>query len=206
MNTEEKKEKVMVVGREAVDSLHLGQGFNEVPRHALDVLIHRDAVTFRPRETVETDESVMQLIPYVLVLNDYKILTYNRLKKSGEQRLRGKCSIGFGGHINDTDSNFETGMIREIHQELYFPIEKPVFKYRGILLNDANPVGRVHLGIVYTATVHGRNYHPRTHETDKIGIIGMHTRTKLEVAIRENRNLFEEWSAMCIDSLEAIIN
>ena len=64
----------------------------------------RLATRLEDRATCETDPSLLQLLPYVLIhrsdTNEY--FTYCRGKGGNEARLHGNLSIGIGGHV-DTD-------------------------------------------------------------------------------------------------------
>ncbi len=59
-----------------------------------------------------TDGSLVQVIPYVVVRRGSKVIAYNRGYKSGEGRLLGKASIGFGGHVDS--------MFMEIDDDVLF--------------------------------------------------------------------------------------
>lgn len=60
----------------------------------------------------------IQLIPYVYLKYNGKILTYSRGSKSGDERLVGNRSVGFGGHIDlsDTVSNVDGQQLKTIDQ------------------------------------------------------------------------------------------
>jgi predicted NUDIX family phosphoesterase len=58
--------------------------------------------TFAPRAEVETDETRLQIIPYLVVTSDFNVFGYCRAK-GGERRLEGQWSVGIGGHINEVD-------------------------------------------------------------------------------------------------------
>src|SRR5437868_7597172 len=78
------------------------------------------------RSAAETDPSFKQIIPYVLLVHEGKVLHYVRGKKAGEQRLVAKGSIGIGGHMNDHDEGlfaldrdaYNAGVQREVGEEL----------------------------------------------------------------------------------------
>ncbi len=128
---------------------------------------NRNLLYFAPREHIEGDENFRQLLPYVLVYSPDQeaVLGYNRPGKGeGESRLQGAFSIGFGGHveIKDWDVDSPVGMIlslcadRELAEELGEDSCHlvPAFP-SAILIDNTNPVGRVHLGLVYQAKVKG---------------------------------------------------
>jgi predicted NUDIX family phosphoesterase len=127
-----------------------------------------------PRERLEKDESWLQLIPYIVVTargtdGSKYALSYRRAKGSGEKRLLGKRSIGFGGHIelaldgqmpennhgrrqheSDAEWAYRLGLLREFREELRLEgdriMDVPVKFY---IMDQTNAVGRVHLGFVH---------------------------------------------------------
>src|SRR4029450_2420657 len=98
-----KDEMILVVRRDLFDRLGAFQGVNfEVERY-LPALLDRANNFFTPRPPAETDPSMKQIIPYVLLVHGDRVLHYVRGKKAGEERLVAKGSIGIGGHMNDHD-------------------------------------------------------------------------------------------------------
>jgi len=121
---------------------------------------------FEDRATVEIDETKKQIIPYVVIRKGDKVLAYQRSKKSGEGRLHNKWSVGIGGHINPIDetTNAKLNMIisntiqRELLEELEWGETAFVHTVNGInalglLYDDEDPVGRVHIGYVFTIDI-----------------------------------------------------
>lgn len=122
------------------------------------------------RERLESDESYRQIIPYVAVRRpDGAILVYRRTSKSGESRLIDKVSIGFGGHVDLIDGvmadsfatlslAIESGAERELAEELNVDsdrLEKESGKmaFKGFIVDQSSPVGRVHLGFAFIQDV-----------------------------------------------------
>lgn len=111
--------------------------------------------SFMPRSQAETDESFLQIIPYLTLLCNDSVLTYRRAPSGGEDRLHGKLSVGVGGHINDEDDPdepfyaFLAGAKRELFEETGLDLPHDVFKgsAAGLLYDDSDAVGRVHLGV-----------------------------------------------------------
>src|SRR5262249_61856216 len=106
-----KEEMVLVVRRSLLESLGMFQGLQfDVDRY-LPAMLARQNNFFTPRSSAETDPSLKQIIPYSILRSAGKILRYKRGKKSGEQRLVAKGSIGIGGHMDDKDGGaFALGM------------------------------------------------------------------------------------------------
>jgi predicted NUDIX family phosphoesterase len=146
-------EKVLAVPRLAIESL-LQQGFFEDNGADLMGRLGELAV-FLDRRAAEEDPSHKQIIPYILIVHQERVLLYKRTKKQGESRLHEKFSLGFGGHINDIDGNKDTdtnlilaAMIRELNEELFLP-SICLLRVAGFINDDTNPVGRVHLGVAF---------------------------------------------------------
>jgi len=115
---------------------------------------------FKNREDVENDETLRQLIPYVVFQKETgEILVVKRTKNQSEKRLHDKISVGIGGHINPVDEEedsaemtFFNGLNREINEELIInKLNK--LEYIGIIYDSSNPVSRVHMGILFLAKV-----------------------------------------------------
>lgn len=135
---------------------------------AVDSILGRAEFEFRRRGDCETDPTFKQLIPYIMIRHPGtdmyypQVLTYSR--GGAEQRLHGTLSIGYGGHINPVDVldvGFVTGMtlqlaaMRELSEELRLPrFGNP--HVLGLVNNEADAVGRVHLGVVMSVTVFDR--------------------------------------------------
>lgn len=100
-----------------------------------------------PRSVCETDEELLQVIPYIVVKCDDHLMCYSR--EGGEPRLDAKASIGFGGHINAGDDSYDEGAAREGREELKGFNASVLSPALGFIYDDSNPVGRVHLGVFH---------------------------------------------------------
>lgn len=110
------------------------------------------------RDICETDPSTLQLIPYVILENPAaKTFTYTRGSATGEQRLAAKMSIGLGGHMDVAPADEDSGTLftlirseaaREVKEEVGISVDSSKFKFIGLLYEETQEVGRVHLGIV----------------------------------------------------------
>ena len=79
-------EMILVVRRALFDELGAFQGLNfEIDRY-LPALLARENNFFTARPAAETDPSLKQIIPYVLLVHEGRVLHYVRGKKAGEQR------------------------------------------------------------------------------------------------------------------------
>lgn len=113
--------------------------------------------SFMPRSMAEVSLNYVQIIPYVTIFHQGKILTYERGTDQGEKRLHGKRSVGIGGHINPvdiTDYQFNklvyNCMMREIDEEIIISDGINLkSKFNGFIYDDSTDVGRVHFGLSY---------------------------------------------------------
>ena len=120
------------------------------------------------RSLAEQDARLKQLIPYVLVRDGDAVFLMHRTDAGGDPRLHGRASIGVGGHLNPVDRGADAlmaGLRREWEEELEADWE-PDFRLVGLLNDDSNAVGSVHLGVVFEVDAAGRPLQVR--ERDKL--------------------------------------
>ena len=196
---------VLVIRRSLLESLGLFQGLQFQVDRYLAAMLARENNFFAPRSSAEADPSLKQIIPYAILAGSGKVLRYKRGKKSGEQRLVAKGSIGIGGHMNDRDEGlfaldmeaYLAGVQREIDEELI--IERPLRNRIVALINDdSNEVGRVHLGVVHVLELP----HPVAEKRES-AILGIEFLSPAQ--LRAERNTLETWSQICLDDLEKLL-
>ncbi len=159
-------ERVLVLPRGSVPG---GCDFIGV-RRADDLGALRQAVRlhgqYLERPLAEEDRAFKQLIPYVVLRDGASVFLMERTDAGGDERLHGKASIGVGGHLNPVDEGDDpllAGLRREWAEELVAGWA-PEFRLVGLLNDDSNPVGAVHLGVVFTVRSNGRPVEVREHE------------------------------------------
>ena len=151
---------------------------------------------FRPRPEMETDPAYKEIIPYVLVTRGAEAFVMQRLKKGGEQRLHGLLSLGVGGHINPVDeaegSALTAGLRREVDEEV--ALERAVsLTPLGVINNDRDEVGRVHLGFLFRLEAEGA---VTVRETEKLSGSFMPI-----AALPALRDKMEGWSQIALEVL-----
>lgn len=161
-------ERVLVLPRAQVPGGCDFRGIREADADALSAL--RQAVAahgrYLDRPHAEDDPSHKQLIPYVAVRDGSQVFLMERTDAGGDARLHGKASIGVGGHLNPVDEGEDAlmaGLRREWAEELEADWQ-PEFRLVGLLNDDSNPVGAVHLGVVFTVEADGRAVAVREHD------------------------------------------
>lgn len=148
------------------------------------------------RDVAEADPAFKQLIPYVIVRDGEAVFLMQRTLAGGDARLHGRASIGVGGHLNPVDDGSDAlmaGLRREWAEELATDWE-PRFELIGLLNDDSDPVGSVHLGVVFTVDAEGRSV--RVREREKL--IGDFAATDEVIASWDR---LETWSRLVASSL-----
>ena len=98
------EEIVLCFERKLLDELGLFQGISLDVEKYLPVVTSSSEILYLNRSEAEQDKRYKQLIPYVLVVCNDKILRYRRGRAGQETRLHGLFSVGIGGHISEEDS------------------------------------------------------------------------------------------------------
>jgi len=149
-------ENILVVRRSLFDELGEFQGFLSDAELYLNAFFQPGNAFFLPRPDAEQDPTHKQLIPYCVFTHAGKVLRYTRGGSSGEKRLAAKMSIGIGGHVNDIDTGGgefnEAGYLAAVHREISEELciqGSYTARIIGLINDDSNEVGRVHLGVVH---------------------------------------------------------
>lgn len=146
------------------------QGFLAMPVETLEsrfLGVARERGFFVERREAEVTPAWKQVIPYSLVRFEGRFLLLERLPTQGESRLHGKLSIGVGGHLNPQDAGpdlVRAGAVRELTEELELGPDLEMTPL-GLLNDDSDPVGAVHVGIVFGVQTVSE---PRIRESDKM--------------------------------------
>ena len=190
-------ERVLVLPRPAIPGGIDFHGVRTVDGDGLRELlaaVARDGV-YLDRSVAEMDPTHKQLIPYVVVRDGDRVYLMQRTDAGGDARLHGKASIGVGGHLNPVDGEdpLMSGLRREWDEELVADWE-PEFTLVGMLNDDSNRVGAVHLGVVFTVAADGRPVSVR--ERDKL------TGEFVEPdVVRAAWDRLETWSRLVADAI-----
>ena len=168
---------------------------------------------FVERDYAERTPTLQQVIPYSIVVCNGQVLLLKRLDRGGEARLHGKLSIGVGGHINPVDLADERGEIpktrtselltagsqRELEEELWIKGSVSVRRY-GVINDDSNAVGAVHVGVLQIVSVEGS---ATVRELDQLEGVWK-TPDELQQLAEGSANI-ETWSRIALASLPEIL-
>ncbi len=194
------EEHILVIQRQLFDQLGAFEGFQPDAQRYLDAILAPGANYFLPRPAAETDPTHKQIIPYSIFHYRGKYLVYTRGGKGGEKRLHAKQSIGIGGHINPHDerkdslarTTYLNGVEREIGEELRIA-GTHTQRVIGLINDDSNEVGQVHLGVVHLFELETDEVESNEDAIQDIGF-----RTLLELL---NLESLETWSRICVEHL-----
>jgi predicted NUDIX family phosphoesterase len=199
-------EQVLVVKRSLFEEIGAFDGFrSDGMESVLARLLDPSAHFFMDRAQAEEDPSHKQLIPYCVFRCGGRILHYTRGKSGGESRLHAKLSVGVGGHVNPVDMDggktgpeaYHAAVAREIEEELALP-DHPPHRIIGLINDDSNAVGQVHLGIVHVVDLPSEDVLSRE---DALTDLGFSDLRDLHGALFER---LETWSQFCIRHLFSV--
>ena len=197
------EERVLCFERKLLEGLGLFQGLSlEVDRY-LPLITSPKHLLYRNRSEAEQDRRYKQLIPYVLILCNGKILRYRRGRGGQETRLHGLFSVGVGGHFSEDDHGlfsagigYQDAMRREIQEEV--AVGEAKHAAVAVINDDSTDVGYVHFGVVHVMSVTRENI-----VGGRSGILGPEF-VSLAEAVREPTS-YESWSRFCLEKLDLLL-
>ena len=195
-------EEILVISRQLFDELGSFQGIKTDVDGYLQAILDPANNFFMDRGKAEDDPSFKQIIPYALFHHDGKYLHYTRGKSGGESRLHAQGSVGVGGHINPVDeradplgkATYLAGVEREIDEELNITGGHQN-RIVGLLNDDSNDVGKVHLGVVHIFDLESEEV---TSAEDALANLAFQSSDDLKGKLHGS---LETWSRFCIDEL-----
>ncbi|MFO1498574.1 MAG: hypothetical protein U1G07_09305 [Verrucomicrobiota bacterium] len=197
------EERVLCFQRKLLEELGAFQGLNLEVEKYLPVLTSPTQTVYLNRNEAEQDRRYKQLIPYVLILCQSRILRYRRGKGGQETRLHGLFSVGIGGHISEEDHGlfsqqlgYREGMRRELMEEV--EIEAVNEAAVAVLNDDSTEVGYVHFGVVHVMEVPSEEVVGR-----RSGIVAPEFVPIAEAM--KAPSAYETWSRLCLENLDALL-
>ena len=160
-------ENVLVIKTESLGDIVSKNGLITGRENEVLALIASEG-SFLARPVAEESPEFKQIIPYVAVVRGDEVFATRRLNKGGESRLHGLMSLGVGGHINEIDRDHGEWLMNCLRREIEEEIDIADFgtlTLRGLINDDSNAVGSVHLGFFFTLTTTGQVF---VRETEKL--------------------------------------
>ena len=106
---------------------------------------------FHPRPDMEMDPVYKQIIPYMVFKHGDRYFLMQRSGKASETRLQSQYTFGIGGHVRAEDLQEGSTLFdwarREFHEEVTYNGNLTITSL-GMLNDDSNEVGKVHIGLV----------------------------------------------------------
>ncbi|HWD92751.1 MAG TPA: hypothetical protein VG938_10410 [Verrucomicrobiae bacterium] len=197
------EERVLCFERKLLENLGVFQGLSLEINKFLPVVTSSKNILYRNRSEAELDRRYKQLIPYVLIICNDRILRYRRGKGGGETRLHGLYSVGVGGHISEEDNGLFTqavgyteSMRRELMEEVAIGDAKEAAV--AVINDDSTDVGYVHFGVVHVMYVENEDVAGR-----RSGIVAPEF-VPIADAIKAGSE-YESWSRFCLEQLNVLV-
>jgi len=198
------EERVLCFERKLLEDLGLFQGLSLEVEKYLPVVTSSSQLVYRNRSEAEQDKRYKQLIPYVLIICNDKILRYRRGRGGQETRLHGLFSVGIGGHISEEDhglfssgGGYHEGMRREVMEEV--AVDEVKETAVAVINDDSTEVGQVHFGVVHIMHVANESFAGR-----RSGIAGPEF-IPITEAVKDPAG-YESWSRFCLEKLNLLFS
>ena len=198
------EERVLCFERKLLEELGVFQGLSLEVEKYLPVLSSNSQLVYRNRSEADQDRRYKQLIPYVLLICNDRILRYRRGKGGQETRLHGLYSVGIGGHISEEDHGlfssrrgYQESMRRELMEEV--GIDAAHEPAVAVINDDSTEVGYVHFGVVHVVRVSDESVAGR-----RSGIVGPEF-IPMADAVKDASG-YESWSRFCLEHLDMLLS
>jgi len=188
-------ENILVVKRSQLFVDGAWQGLKKIDFESYIEIINQNK-EFLPRSIMENDTTYKQIIPYLIFKHIDQYFLMQRQAKASEQRLQSKFTLGIGGHIRHEDLQEGTSIFdwarREFHEEVHYTGNLEI-EAIGVLNDDSNEVGKVHIGFVLL--LHGDSANISVKSELKSGML-----VSLE-GCKSYEDRLESWSKTAFDFL-----
>jgi predicted NUDIX family phosphoesterase len=144
-------EKILVVAKKNLFSDTTFTGFlplNNFDQYEKTINLHKE---FLWRSAMENDPTYKQVCPYLIFNHADKFFIMQRKSSATEQRLKSKYTLGSGGHLREGDvegRSIAAWAEREFDEEIFYQGSYTVHPF-GIINDESNLVGQVHIGFVF---------------------------------------------------------
>jgi predicted NUDIX family phosphoesterase len=155
------------------------------------------------RRDAEKNYQCKQIVSYVIVKFGDKILRHKRgARTSVSSYLRGKYSIGFGGHLEHRDAlplfqdTVDFGYRRSVQRELYEELKVTISDSKklsaiGILNDESVQEGKKHLALIHLVELNAKAFKKNERWINDLKFVDIN---KLYDDFEE----YEYWSKLCI--------
>lgn len=231
-----KVEYVLAKSRSSTMTIMNGDNFLPITQESeTEAILPRDAFLVAPRHLLGDSQDpgqilgYQQMAVYILVTSVIggveKVLLYRRAPKGDEDRLKGKLSIGIGGHVSEHDIYFEaqeedenyefnnelcpmSSLLRTCWREFVEEIKTKTGTFGalagcltenlipvGIIADETTDVEKCHVGFVYKVTMDERLAGELEANDEGIDLIGFVSKDE----IKNQEGQIEVWSQILLD-------
>lgn len=194
------------------DILESFEGNNKKIAEALKQL----PATMHSRATCETDTSLLQILPYITVRDEYGcVFTYKRPTGGTETRLHAKYSLGLGGHVDTLpgvdgfSKHIGSEAARELQEEvgldekhLTFVSDEISWMFDEgdftIIRLKTGEVEEVHLGLAFTVGINRDWLNSISEDEISVGKF-VHENLLTQSLHGDVGGVWEKWSSYVID-------
>lgn len=191
MTLKKDNEEILVVTRKKIFSGGKWQGINtEISQKVLELAAKGE---FKRRGDIEENPSFQQIIPYIVFRYKDKYFLMQRTAKHDEKRLADMYSLGIGGHINRKDLKEGEDVFNWARREFMEEVDYKGnlnLSILGILNDDNDEVGKVHLGVVILAEG----------DTGEIQVRDEHKSGEFMFLEEASKLKLENWSKILVES------
>ena len=199
-------DRVLVVSKERLNETGKIHGIDKEYSTYINSLLRSEIPLFMDRFLAESDSNYKQIVSYLILRNDDKLLLFTRSEVNDYgSYVDGKYSIGFGGHVQDTDydlftstdgdSGYIEGLKREVFEESGYLISNEELRnsFVGVLNDDSTPLGMHHIAFVHIIDINPKSSRL---ETDDTSINNLRFKSYDELGSIFHK--LEYWSQLCL--------
>jgi predicted NUDIX family phosphoesterase len=147
-------EKILVVNRDSILGKESINGFKSLNDFDYYQKLVDQNKEFKWRSQMELDPAFKQIIPYLIFNYQDKFFLMQRQSTASEMRLQSKYSLGIGGHVREDDilgKDLFDWTKREFYEEIEYAGSFSI-RPLGIINDESNDVGKVHIGFAFLLT------------------------------------------------------
>lgn len=163
------------------------------------VQLSEQSPQWMPREEAEENPEYQQIIPWCVFRHGHDYLILQKPQEGPHTRLYGKNSIGFGGHVLQTEleefGDLNTWVINRFHNEMAYQGNLTATVI-GVVNDNTDDLGKKHFGLVYL--LEGDTDQIQSHKGLALGL------NKLTDLTLDDMQYMDRWSQMVVRQLKDI--
>ncbi|MEM9680080.1 MAG: methyltransferase domain-containing protein [Bacteroidota bacterium] len=200
------KDKVLVFPTTKLYEIGYFDGIEKSYEKYTNVLLSNNYPKFIDRFSAESNPHFKQIVSYVLIKYKDSLLRFQRTQSNEfEEYTDGYYSIGFGGHVQESDINLfsvdlnDSGLSESVKREIKeeagidLHLEPHTIKTIGVLNDDSTPLGQHHFAIIQLIELKSPKFKDNDEELD-INSLEFVNFDSISLEF----GLYEYWSQQCL--------